>query len=68
MSCPRCGSANDPAAVTCPRCGALLLRAGRLPDGFLIASRYEIVRRIGAGGMGMVYEARARVLEEDGEA
>jgi serine/threonine-protein kinase len=41
------------------------MRAGRLPDGFLIASRYEIVRRIGAGGMGMVYEARDRVLEED---
>jgi serine/threonine-protein kinase len=65
MSCPRCGSANDPDTVTCRACGALLLRVGALPDGFLIGSRYEIVRRIGAGGMGMVYEAFDRVLEED---
>src|SRR5262245_11545720 len=65
MSCPRCGSANDPAAVTCFGCGALLARIGALPDGFLIASRYEIVRRIGSGGMGMVYEAHDLVLDED---
>ena len=41
MSCPRCGSANDPAAVTCCSCGTVLARVGALPDGFLIASRYE---------------------------
>jgi protein kinase-like protein len=38
---------------------------GGLPDGFLLAARYEIVRAIGAGGMGMVYEAHDLVLEED---
>lgn len=43
---PTCGKAIDPTAAACPSCGAPLL----------IRDKYRIVRLIGQGGMGVVYE------------
>lgn len=36
----------------------------KLPEGFLISNRYEISSRLGAGGMGCVYLASDKVLED----
>jgi serine/threonine protein kinase len=58
--CEKCGAANILTARHCQQCGAQLPfrhTTGSLPEQTLLDGRYELVARIGQGGMGAVYKA-----------
>src|SRR6266446_1229320 len=58
--CDNCGATNSATARFCQSCAAPLLNrntTGTLPEQTLLAGRYELVGRIGQGGMGAVYKA-----------
>ena len=67
-ACPRCGLAFSDGELFCPRDGARLFSeasAGVDPlIGQLLSERYHVLRRIGEGGMGRVYEAQHVALDK----
>ncbi len=61
LTCPSCEAANDDQASACARCGEDLIGLG---PGSVVADRYEVLSLLGEGGMGMVFKARDRQLDE----
>lgn len=79
MECPRCRYDNPDSTNYCGKCGMPLSLSGEtlaydqdtlqyllegLTRGSVIAERYEVIEKLGSGGMGSVYKVHDRKIDE----
>jgi serine/threonine protein kinase/Tfp pilus assembly protein PilF len=77
--CPNCNAENPDDSLYCGKCATPLPSAGEIPSitktletpiqqlikGTIFASRYEILMKLGKGGMGEVYQVKDVKLDEE---
>src|SRR5205085_1558932 len=65
MECPSCKTQVDASQRFCPKCGTILGSAdANAPDpliGAVVGGKYKIVKMLGEGGMGAVYEGEQQL-------
>ena len=61
VACPKCGMRVNVSDMICPRDGTLILLDSTRDEKF--ENNYEFCERIAAGGMGVIFKARHRVLD-----
>jgi serine/threonine protein kinase len=59
--CPSCSSCYDDTVIQCPTDGRSTFHS--LPGGVALEGKYVLERRLGEGGMGIVYKAHHKFLK-----